>query len=215
LTSAEAKQRLGIRDTDKAILFFGRIKPYKGIEYLIDAFRLLLRTRQDYRLIIAGRADPGDSYWTSLFNEVRDYTQRGSAIIIPEFIPDHQTEVYFKAADVLVLPYRRIYQSGVLFLGFNFGLPAIVADAGSLRDEIVEGQNGFVVKPEDPVALADAIERYFASDLYADLDRRRSDIKSHAYQRHSWEDVAHTTMNVYAKLLGISLRRDLRNSESA
>ena len=165
LTGAEAKQRLGIRETDKAMLFFGRIKPYKGIEYLIDAFRLLLRTRQDYRLIIAGRADTGDSYWKSLLNDVRDYTQRGSAIIIPEFIPDHETEVYFKAADVLVLPYRRIYQSGVLFLGFSFGLPALVADVGSLRDEIVEGQNGFVFKPEDPVALADAIERYFASDL--------------------------------------------------
>jgi D-inositol-3-phosphate glycosyltransferase len=215
LTSAEAKRRLGIRETDKAMLFFGRIKPYKGIEYLIDAFRLLLRTRQDYRLIIAGRADKGDSYWTSLFNEVRDYTQRGSAIIIPEFIPDDETEVYFKAADVLVLPYRRIYQSGVLFLGFSFGLPALVTDVGSLRDEIVEGQNGFVVKPEDPVALADAIERYFASDLYADLDRRRNDIKSHANQRHSWEDVAHTTMNVYAKLLGVSPRHDLRNSEPA
>jgi D-inositol-3-phosphate glycosyltransferase len=206
LTSAEARQRLGIRETEKAILFFGRIKPYKGIEYLIDAFRRLLRTRQNYRLIIAGRADTGDSYWTSLLNEVRDCTQRGSAIIIPEFIPDRETEVYFKAADVLVLPYRRIYQSGVLFLGFSFGLPALVADVGSLRDEIVEGQNGFVFKPEDPVALADAVERYFGSDLYADLDRRRSDIKSHANQRHSWEDVARTTMNVYAKLLRVSLR---------
>lgn len=214
LTSAEAKQRLGIRETERAILFFGRIKPYKGIEYLIDAFRHLLRRRQDYRLIIAGRADKGDSYWAALFNEVRAYAQKGSAIVIPEFIPDHETEVYFKAADVLVLPYKQIYQSGILFLGLSFGLPALAADVGSLKDEIVEGKNGFVFKPEDSVALANAIERYFASDLYAELDQRRNDIKSHANQRHSWEQVAHTTMNVYARLLRIPVRPDSRNVRS-
>jgi D-inositol-3-phosphate glycosyltransferase len=214
LTCAEAKQRLGIPETERTILFFGKIRPYKGIEYLIDAFRHLLRTRQDYCLIIAGQADKSDSYWRPLFNQVRDYTQNGRAVVIPEFIPDHETEVYFKAADVLVLPYRHIYQSGILFLGFSFGLPVLAADVGSLRNEIVEGQNGFVFRPEDFVALADAIERYFASDLYAELDRRRNDIKSRANQRNSWEEVASTTMNVYARLLRVSLRRDLRNVES-
>ena len=48
----------------------------------------------------------------------------------PEFIPDDETEIYFKAADVLVLPYRDIYQSGVLFLGHSFGLPVLAADVG-------------------------------------------------------------------------------------
>ena len=70
------------------------------------------------------------------------------------FILDDETELYLKAADVLVLPYRYIYQSGVLFLGHSFGLPVIAADVGCLKDEIVEGQTGFIFRPEDPVDLA-------------------------------------------------------------
>ena len=55
-----------------------------------------------------------------------------------------------------MLPYRHIYQSGVLFSGYSFGLPVLAADVGSLKDEIVEGKTGFVFQPEDPVDLAKA-----------------------------------------------------------
>ena len=91
-----------------------------------------------------------------------------------DYIPDDETEVYFKAADVLVLPYRHIYQSGVLFLGYSFGLPVLAADVGSLKDEIIEGKTGFVFRPEDPVDLAKTIEQYFASDLFTNLSSRRA-----------------------------------------
>ena len=60
----EAKQRLGIREGEKTILFFGSITPYKGLEYLIAAFRQILARRDDYRLIIAGRPDNCERYWT-------------------------------------------------------------------------------------------------------------------------------------------------------
>ena len=134
-----------------------------------------------------------------------------------EFIPDDETEVYFKAADVLVLPYRHIYQSGVLFLGHSFGLPVLAADVGSLKDEIVEGKTGFVFRPEDPVDLARAIEQYFASDLYANLNSRRREIRDYATERHSWDVVGEMTMSVYASLLripfpGQSLNRDVSSA---
>jgi len=118
-----------------------------------------------------------------------------------DFIPDEETELYFKAADVLVLPYRQISQSGVLFLGHSFGLPALAADVGSLKDEIIEGKTGFVFRPEDPVDLAKTIERYFASDLFADLRNRRLAIRDYATERNSWDLVAQMTMGVYANLL--------------
>ena len=134
-----------------------------------------------------------------------------------EFIPDDETEVYFKAADVLVLPYRHIYQSGVLFLGYSFGLPVLAADVGSLKDEIVEGKTGFIFRPEDPVDLARAIEQYFASDLYADLNNRRQEIRDYATERHSWEVVGQITMGVYARLAsnsppGANVDRDASNA---
>jgi len=106
-----------------------------------------------------------------------------------------------KAADVLVLPYRHIYQSGVLFLGYSFGLPVLAADVGSLREEIVEGKTGFVFRPEDPQDLAHAIDRYFTSGLYIDLDNRRREIMDYAKGRNSWSIVGQMTMDVYCSLM--------------
>jgi D-inositol-3-phosphate glycosyltransferase len=201
LTSAGAKQRLGLRNDEKTILFFGRITPYKGLEYLIAAFERVHALDQNYRLIIAGKPDRCEEYWGGIQEIVREHVQKGQVLLKAIFIPDAETEVYFKAADVVVLPYRDIYQSGVLFLGHSFGLPVVAADVGSLRDEIVEGKTGFVFRPEDPVDLARAIEQYFASDLYADLNSRRGEICAYASERHSWDVVGQRTIKVYADLL--------------
>jgi glycosyltransferase involved in cell wall biosynthesis len=107
-----------------------------------------------------------------------------------------------KAADVLVLPYKEIFQSGVLFLAYSFGLPVVATDVGSFREEIVEGQTGFLSKPGDPTEFAKAIEGYFASDLFKNLKDRRQEIKDYAGANHSWHAVAELTRNAYAALLG-------------
>ena len=111
-----------------------------------------------------------------------------------------------------MLPYRHIYQSGVLFLGYSFGLPVIAADVGALKDEIVEGKTGFVFKPEDPVDLAATIKRYFASDLFANLSGRRAGIRDSALELHSWDEVGRLTMNVYSNLLRLALPTELPES---
>jgi glycosyltransferase involved in cell wall biosynthesis len=90
----------------------------------------------------------------------------------------------------------------VLFLGYNFGLPVIATDVGSLREDIIEGKTGFICRPEDAADLARVIETYFASDLYRSLNSRRQEIKAYARERHSWDVVGQLTVNVYAKLLG-------------
>jgi D-inositol-3-phosphate glycosyltransferase len=201
LTPMEARERLGIRDGERTILFFGHIAPYKGLEYLIAAFHRIPTLREDYRLIIAGRPKNCESYWGTVRETIREDVLTGRVLLRADFIPDDETEIYFKAADVLVLPYRHIYQSGVLFLGHSFGLPVLAADVGSLRDDIVEGKTGFVFRPEDPVDLAKTIQRYFASDLYSNLNGRRQEIRDYATERHSWDVVGQITMSVYADLL--------------
>jgi len=211
LTPSDAKQRLGIRESQRTILFFGHIAPYKGLEYLIAAFRQTLARRDEYRLIIGGRPKNCEKYWMALREAISDDVQRGRVLLKADFIPDDETEIYFKAADVIVLPYRYIYQSGVLFLAHSFGLPVLAADVGSLKDEIVEGKTGFVFKPEDPVDLAKVIEKYFVSDLYADLSSRRQEIRAYAAERHSWDVVGQMTMSVYAGLLRIPFPGDSLN----
>jgi D-inositol-3-phosphate glycosyltransferase len=200
LTPAEAKRRLGIGDNHKAILFFGKIGPYKGLDQLLSAFHGNLAQQQDYRLIIAGSPRGGsEQYWRAIEEGVRKDER---ILVQAEFIPDRDIELYFKAADILVLPYRHIYQSGVLFLGYSFGLPVLAADVGSLRDEIIEGETGFVFRPDDPVDLATAIRRYFSSALFADLAARREKIENFATSRHSWDTIGDITMRVYSELLG-------------
>jgi D-inositol-3-phosphate glycosyltransferase len=217
LSPYEAKQRLGIRHDEKAILFFGRITPYKGLEYLIAAFREVTAQGQNCRLIIAGRADRCEEYWAELRENLRDDVEEGRVLLRDEFIPDDETEVFFKAADALVLAYTNVYQSGVLFLAQSFGLPVLAADVGSFRSEIVEGKTGFVFRPEDPVDLARTIEQYFASELYGNLSARRQEIQDYAREHHSWDLIGQMTMSVYAGLLrsahpGTSLQRDVSSA---
>jgi glycosyltransferase involved in cell wall biosynthesis len=116
--------------------------------------------------------------------------------------------LYFKAADALVLPYTEIFQSGVLFLGYSFGLPVLAADVGSMREDIVEGETGFVFEKQDAVDLARAVDRYFSSDLYRSLSARRKVIQDYANERHSWEKVSLITRGVYRKVLGSPKRAD-------
>jgi glycosyltransferase involved in cell wall biosynthesis len=205
LSSAEAKQRLGIREGERVLLFFGRITPYKGLEYLIAAFRQAIAHAGNHRLIIAGRPDRCEEYWSGIRADIDGEVKQGRILLKAGYIPDEDVEVYFKAADALVLPYRDIYQSGVLFLGQSFGLPVLAADVGSLKDDIQEETGGYLFKPEDPQALAEVINRYFASDLYANLDGLRPSIRTRAAALHSWDVVSQMTMTVYARLLDLQV----------
>lgn len=203
LTPAEAKRCLGLSNDEKTILFFGRVRPYKGIEYLLDALRLLsANKRRNYRLIVAGEAIKGcEDYLRDIQKSVGDDFDQEQVLWRTQFIPDDDVEVYLKAADVLVLPYKEIFQSGVLFLAYAFGLPVIATDVGSFREEIVEGSTGFLCRPEDPADMARVIETYFASDLFRNIDVRRREIKDYAKANHSWYAVAEVTCSVYAKML--------------
>lgn len=201
LTSSEAKARLGIEQAERTILFFGRITPYKGLEYLVGAFSQLLLQSSTYRLIIAGRPDNDSRDYCQSIQELIARQELGKRVLLRiEFVPDSETELYFKAADVLVLPYRQIYQSGVLFLAYSFGLPVIATNVGGLPDEIIEGQTGYICQSEDSDQLAYAIKKYFESDLYDNLHSRRRLILEYANQRYSWETVGKMTVDTYKKI---------------
>jgi glycosyltransferase involved in cell wall biosynthesis len=202
ITASQAKQRLQLSTGKKTALFFGQIAPYKGFEYLIDAFSEVTKRDESYRLIIAGTVKKGQKeYWNRIQRKIAIDEIQNQIIQRIEHIPDEEVEVYFKAADVLVAPYVHIFQSGVPFLAYSFGLPVIATDVGSLREDVVEGRTGFVCHPHDSYDLARTIEKYFESDLFKDLENRRSDIKNYANERHSWDKVAAITTDLYSRLL--------------
>jgi glycosyltransferase involved in cell wall biosynthesis len=205
LTSVGAKKNLGISSGEKTILCYGQIAPYKGLEYLISAFTDLLKRDGNYRLIIAGKPKWNEIYWNQVVQQMIDRGVRDRVIERIEHVPDEDTEVYFKAADVLVLPYTRIFQSGVLFLSYSFGLPVIAADVGSLKEEIIEGKTGFVFKPQDSSDLARVIGQYFESELFRELESQRVQIKAYANEQYSWTKVAKITSAVYSNLLSADI----------
>jgi glycosyltransferase involved in cell wall biosynthesis len=205
----DARKRLNIADGDRTILFFGNIAPYKGLEYLIEAFKQVMMEAPHFRLIIAGNPKNCDSYWTSLEDAINAHPYRDRILRRIQFVPDVETEVYFKAADVVVLPYRHIFQSGVLSLGYSFGVPVIATDVGSLREEIVEGTTGFVCKPEDPADLARVIGDYFRSPLYLTLDSQRRRIQDFARKKYSWEVVSDITTGIYTTLAAASAHENV------
>jgi glycosyltransferase involved in cell wall biosynthesis len=205
LTRGQARAQLGLAPDDRALLFFGNIRPYKGLENLVRAFALLAPRDPRYRLLIAGAPHFGDEQY---LEDIKSEIQRsGFADRIAsrfEFIPDAQTEIYCKAAELMVLPYNDISWSGVLILGYTFGLPAVATDVGALREEILEGETGFVCPPRDPNALAAAIERAFeqqpgdgapAPGLWD-----RNQIQTWAARRYGWPGVAAAVQRQYDSL---------------
>ena len=104
LSSAEAKHQLGINKKDKTLLFFGNIAPYKGLEYLVAAFGELLKRDGSYRLLIVGKPKGSKSYWNHVQRSIENSDIADRVIAKIEYVPDEETELYFKAADVLILP---------------------------------------------------------------------------------------------------------------
>lgn len=196
-----ARGKLGLADNGKVILFFGNIAPYKGLEFLIEAFERLAKDDPSLRLVVAGRPKGPKQYCEQIQKQITASFQKSKILERIEYISDEQIEIYFKAADVSVLPYIHIFQSGILFLAYSFGLPVIATDVGSLKEEIIEGKTGFVCPPQDVAALAEVIQGYFQSDLYRQLEFHRAEIQDFAKEKYSWSKVGAITSSVYTELL--------------
>ncbi|NIQ13809.1 MAG: glycosyltransferase [Candidatus Dadabacteria bacterium] len=201
LTSCEAKKRLNLNENSYSMLFFGNIAPYKGLDILIKAMPLIKQSFINIKLIIAGRIKEDKSYWDNVLEIIKGNGLNSDIIENIRYIPEEEVEVFLKASDVLILPYRYIFQSGVMFLSYSFGLPVIATDVGSLKEEVVEGQTGYICRPEDPEDLARKVNNYFKSELYKSLEENRDKIMNFANERYSWEKIGEKTFEVYKNIL--------------
>jgi glycosyltransferase involved in cell wall biosynthesis len=200
LTSREARDLLSLSKDDIVLLFFGYIAPYKGLEILIDALSRIAPGVRNVKLIIAGAVKNSETYWHGIESRITRYDLHERIIRRINYIPDEEIEVFFKAADAVILPYKFIYQSGPLLLAYSFGLPVIANNVGSFREDIVEGVTGFVSAGNDAEGLADAILKFVDSSLYKERERTRDFIQSHAMRKYSWESIAQSIVNVYETL---------------
>lgn len=155
------RRTLGLPEGRKVILFFGFVRPYKGLEYLVQAMRTV-REHIDAHLLVVGE------FWTHPAFYQRYAEEFGVSdvlTIINRYVPNEELRPYFDLADVVVLPYVSATQSAVVQLAFGFGKPVITTRVGGLHEVVNDGVNGLVVPPQDDQALAAAIVRYFEQDL--------------------------------------------------
>lgn len=144
-----ARELLNIR-TGKVILFFGLIRPYKGLDKLILAFKELIAQKPDTTLLVAGECYEDEKKYTDL---IRNEGLQEKVIFINKFIPNEEIEPYFKAADVVCLPYNSGTQSGILMMAYGFRIPAVVTNVGGIGELVQPGKTGVVVENNEPQNL--------------------------------------------------------------
>jgi len=199
-TTTAARRRLGIPDDRRVILFFGLIKRYKGLEYLLEAFQTIETRCENALLLIAGKIAPwdGDSHHHHMAL-LAPYAGCRSIHIRDEYIPRDQAADYFAAADLVVLPYTKASQSGVLLLAYAAGKAVVVTDTGGLPEVVQHGRTGFIVPPKDAGAIAEASIRILNDP---DLGRRfGAQARLLAATVYSWQAIGATTLELYQSLM--------------
>ncbi|GAA1780745.1 glycosyltransferase [Leucobacter iarius] len=166
LAPAEARARIGAAADTTTVLFFGQLRPYKGLDRLVDAMASLSGRRNDLELLLAGKPFPGlDEVLSAL-----DATELRSTRSIG-FVPDEVVPEWFSAADLLVLPHLKVLNSGTLYLGATFGTPTILPDEEHLRADFGDQQ---WIRFFDPENAEDSIAALIDDDWYRSPEVRRA-----------------------------------------
>ncbi|MGE5343002.1 MAG: glycosyltransferase family 4 protein [Candidatus Omnitrophota bacterium] len=168
------------------ILFFGRIEKYKGLSYLIDAFKTIQPQFRDLKLIIAGCGDTDDIE--------RRVSGNADILFMKKYITDELPSLIIHSL-MVVCPYIDASQSGVVQTAYAFGKPVVATRVGGLPEVVEEGVTGKLVPPGDVPALAQAI-----SELLTDQDKlteMSENIRYRLKEELRWEHIARQTIAVY------------------
>jgi D-inositol-3-phosphate glycosyltransferase len=193
---AEARHELGIEPRARVILFFGQIKDVKGLDLLIEALPVVSREVRDVVLLIAGR--PWKSDFARYDSLIETMGVRSQCILHIRFVPDSDVATYYAAADVVALPYRRIYQSGVLMMAMTYGRAVVVSDLPGMTEIVTDGMNGYVF----PLGLKDSLAQTLVRALRNDQERAEIGLRALEYIRlkHDWNDIAAMTVQFFRGL---------------
>lgn len=180
----EARARLGLEHEGPLILFFGCVRPYKGLHDLITAMDRVRRTHPGVLLVAAGEFyDDRSSYE----EKVRGLGLGSSVRLVDGYVPNDEVGLWMRAADLVALPYREATGSGVLPLARSAGVPVVSTRVGDLPELMCEGRDGVLVRPRDPAALAAAVADVLSHPPDGPLIAR-------AAREHGWVGLARVVL---------------------
>lgn len=183
-----ARQQLGLPQEKQLLLSFGMIKPYKNIDALIETF--VQAQPDNYVLVIAGNTDSPEL--ATRLQELKGANE--NVYLFLKFIPDDELHWYFSAADIVILPYKAILNSGALLLALSFSKPVIAPAIGaflSLQQELGTQWINCYANDLQPETLAAAITQLQQADRQAVCP----------LTNYNWDHLARATLNFYHQLI--------------
>lgn len=192
LSKEEARRQIGLEMGKPMLLFFGFVREYKGLKYLLKALPLVKQSVSDVKLWIVGDFGESKEEYLKL---IADNGLQNDIIIIDGYVPDKEVEKYFAATDLVVLPYISATQSGIAQIAYGFEKPVIVTNVGGLPEVVKDGKTGYVVNKENERELAEAIVKFFSLDSAEEFaDHIRDSAKE-----FSWETMVATVISKIRK----------------
>ena len=189
LSMEKAREQLGITASDRVILFFGFVREYKGLKYLLKAMPSIKKRFSHLQLWVVGDFGGGrEEYMEIIEGEGIGENVR----LVEGYIPDRDVEQYFAAADLVVLPYISATQSGIAQIAYGFEKPVIVTDVGGLPDVVEDGKTGYVVESQNEAAIADAVMKFYENQSEIDW---KQNIRNAAGE-FSWETMVSRIENL-------------------
>jgi glycosyltransferase involved in cell wall biosynthesis len=181
ISKTDARQHLGLKESERIVLFFGFIRKYKGLDILLDAMSHLKCS--SIKLLVAGEFYEDEKPYREQIGRLGISDQ---LILRTDFIPDSEVRYYLCAADAVIQPYRNATQSGVTPLAYHYEKPMIVTDVGGLPALVPDEKAGLVVKP-DPQSIAAGILRFYQLGEDYFIPHLRSE-----KQKYSWGNLVST-----------------------
>jgi len=180
----QARQKIGIPSDAPAILFFGYIRKYKGLDILLRAMPTVLQQLPELRLIVSGEFYDDEQEYRALITELEIPAR--NLVLATDYIPNAEVSKYFSAANVAVLPYRSATQSGIVQIAYNFDTPVIATDVGGLAEVVINGKSGLIAREATAEAVAEKVIDFFANNLEYKLTRGVIEEK----HKYSWDAFA-------------------------
>lgn len=177
------------------LLFFGQIKEVKGLDVLLKAMKILKKSEPHIKLTIAGK--PWGTDKTRYNKLIDDYQLHNTVNTNFNYIQNKEVSSYFKASDLVVLPYNKIYQSGVLLLTMSYGRVALCSDLEAFKEIVEDDVSGYLFKTGDAQSLADKIKK--VSNNRQQIAKVRKNANQLLESNYSWEVIGALTKRVYEK----------------